>query len=87
MVNVEQLKGELAAGCDKVESARQKLAAVISDLEEAQIRICNALVGTGDDETSSLVKQWLDRALKDAREAADITPSVTARVCDYVKRL
>ena len=86
MTNVEALKKELAQSVEKTERVSELMGEVVSKLEEVQIRMGNALIGTGDQELQNVCNEWAARALKDANEVAEIMPSISTKLKEYMSR-
>lgn len=87
MANVADLKNELNVSMKKVEEVSALMREVSTKLEEVQIRMGNALSGTGDKELQGTLNAWVAQARKDAKEIAEIIPSITSNIGNYVSRL
>lgn len=87
MVSVEALKNELNQSIRRAEEASALMSEVASKLEEVQIRMGNALNGTGDQEMRNILNRWAELACKDANEITEIIPSITSKIEDYLKKI
>lgn len=86
MTSVEELRNELAQSADKATEVIRLMNEVITKIDEMRIRMGNAMTGAGDKELQGLLNQWADLALKDAKEVAEIMPSITAKLGEYMSR-
>lgn len=87
MANVADLKNELSVSMKKVDEVSALMREVSTKLEEVQIRMGNALSGTGDKELQNMLNAWVAQARKDVKEITEILPSITSNIGNYVGRL